>query len=67
LARFTCEIKQVPALTFYTSNSTENIFSHGQHLSMGLCHDENQKDKITHEKRQKRKGTAQKHKCMING
>jgi len=34
-------------------------FSHGQHLSIWLCHDENQKHKITHEEQQNRQGTAQ--------
>ena len=36
----------------------ERYFSHGQHLSMCLWHDENQKGKIAHEEQQNRKGTA---------
>ncbi len=43
------------AATIY--GTTTNIFPHGRHLSMWLCHDENQKYKISHEESQNLKGT----------
>jgi hypothetical protein len=41
-------------------------FLPGQHLSIWLCHDENQKNKISHEQYQHRQGTAQRRKPQMN-
>jgi hypothetical protein len=42
-----------------------DFFSHGEHLSMWLCHEEKQKHKITREEQQNRKGTAQRRKTGL--
>jgi hypothetical protein len=49
--------RHLPALRLVPSwPASQNIFSPGQHLSMRLCHDENQKHKTTHDEPQNRKG-----------
>ena len=56
-----CVKRRISVIFIFFSNNLmhhDQCFSHGQHLSIWLCHDENQKHKITHEEQQNHKGTA---------